>query len=142
MNDPMEYMNDAKAITGVNITPLVDVCLVLVIIFMVTAPFFSQPILDVKLPIAHTAEGEKRENITVTITSAGRLSVNDVGTNWKGLPILLEKKIKMNRDKFVIIRVDKAASHGEMLRAMDIAKTSGARKLTIATQQKKRVVKG
>lgn len=59
MNDPMEYMNDAKAITGVNITPLVDVCLVLVIIFMVTAPFFSQPILDVKLPIAHTAEGEK-----------------------------------------------------------------------------------
>lgn len=137
MNDPIEYMNDTKAITGINIAPLVDVCLVLVIIFMVTAPFFSQPILDVKLPEAHTAEGEKRENITITITSDKRLSVNETETNWKGLPILLEKKIKMNRDKFIIIRVDKTASHEEMLRAMDIAKTCGARKLTIATQQKK-----
>lgn len=141
MNDPMEYINDTKAITGINITPLVDVCLVLTIVFMVTAPFFSQPILDVKLPEAHTAEGEKRENITVTITSTGRLSVNEIETNWKGLPILLEKKIKMNRDKFIIIRVDKTASHGEMIRVMDIAKISGARKLTIATQQKERVVK-
>ncbi|MDI6781950.1 MAG: biopolymer transporter ExbD [bacterium] len=137
MNDAMEYMSDTKAITGINIAPLVDVCLVLVIIFMVTAPFFSQPVLDVKLPEAHTAEGEKRENITITITSDKRLSVNEIETNWKGLPVLLEKKIKMNRDKFIIIRVDKKASHGEMLRAMDIAKICGARKLTIATQQKK-----
>ncbi len=43
----------------------------------------------------------------------------------------------MNRDKFIIIRVDKAARYDEMLRAMDIAKICGARKLTIATQQKK-----
>ncbi|MBU1752734.1 biopolymer transporter ExbD [bacterium] len=139
MNDPMDYMNDTKAITGINIAPLVDVCLVMVIIFMVTAPFFSQPILDVKLPEAHTAEGEKKENITVTITSDKRLSVNEIETNWKGLPVILEKKIKINRDKFIIIRADKTASHGEMLHAMDIAKMCGARKITIATQQKKKL---
>ena len=55
-------------ITGINITPLVDVCLVLVIIFMVTAPLFTQPTLPVDLPKARTAEGKETDNITVTVT--------------------------------------------------------------------------
>ena len=54
-------------ITGINITPLVDVCLVLVIIFMVTAPLMMQPTLPVELPKAKTREGKETDNITITI---------------------------------------------------------------------------
>ena len=57
-----------------NLTPLVDVGLVLVIIFMVTAPLFEQPSLDVKLPKATTEEGKEQENVTVTITADGRMA--------------------------------------------------------------------
>jgi biopolymer transport protein ExbD len=136
MIDINDYIEETKQITGVNIIPLVAVCLVLVIIFIVTAPLLSQPVLDVKLPKAHTAEGEERENITITITADHRIAVNERETNWKELPVLLKQKLQVNRDKFVIIRADKRATYGEMVRAMDIAKQCGAKKLTIATRQK------
>ena len=64
-------------VTGINVTPLVDVGLVLVIIFMVTAPLFEQPALNVNLPKASTKEGEEKENITVTITPDGKIAINE-----------------------------------------------------------------
>jgi biopolymer transport protein ExbD len=63
-------------ITDINITPLVDVCLVLVIIFMVTAPLFSDPPIKVDLPSAHTKEGEEADKITVTLSKDGEYALD------------------------------------------------------------------
>lgn len=57
--------DDTDLVTGINVTPLVDVCLVLVIIFMVTAPLLSEPVFKVSLPQARTQEGEEKEKIVV-----------------------------------------------------------------------------
>lgn len=123
-------------IVKVNVLPLVDVCLVLVIIFMITAPLMMQPVMEVKLPKATTVEGEEKENITITIALNGKLAVNEKEITWEGLPAELTGRIKRNEDKFVIIRADENASHGEMLKAMRIARDAGAKKLTVATEQK------
>ena len=61
--------NNEELMTGINVAPLVDVCLVLVIIFMVTAPLLSDPAIKVNLPKAKTQEGEEKDKITVTIST-------------------------------------------------------------------------
>ncbi|MBI5203156.1 MAG: biopolymer transporter ExbD, partial [Elusimicrobia bacterium] len=65
------YAETEAEITGINVTPLVDVCLVLVIIFMVTAPLLSNPAFKVDLPVAHTKEGEEKDTITLSLSADG-----------------------------------------------------------------------
>lgn len=128
-----------KPIDKVNIIPLVAVCLVLVTVFMVTAPFLTQPLLKVNLPKAVTAEPEQVQNVTISISADGRFAVNDIEVmNWSELTSLLKLRLKQNRDKFVIIRADKDTHFWKLIEAMDIAKQCGAKKLTIATEQKER----
>ncbi len=128
---------DDEGIVGINVTPLVDVSLVLVIIFMVATPFMEHPSLPVSLPKAITAEGEERENITITITADGRYALNaDVMSSPDALLPALQKRIAKSKEKYVIIRADEQVFHGRLLEAMRWAKEAGAKSLTIATVQK------
>ena len=126
-----------EPITAINVTPLVDVCLVLVIIFMVTAPLFSQPIMEVELPKAITDEGEASENITITINPDGNLAVNAKEVTFEELKPELTLKLQESVEKFVIIRADKLTNHGIVLKALDLAKELGAKKMVFATEHKK-----
>jgi biopolymer transport protein ExbD len=126
-----------ESISGVNITPLVDVCLVLVIIFMVTTPLLTQPLMKIILPKAHTLEGEEKENVTISISKEGDFAVNEKELNKEEILEYLKEKLVKNRYKFVIIRADQEASYENMMFAMEIAKKAGAKKLTIATEQKR-----
>lgn len=125
-------------VTGINVTPLVDVGLVLVIIFMVTAPLFEQPTLKVDLPKASTKEGEERENITVTITSEGKYAVNEAEVTKENFEQVLRKKIAKSDEKYVILRADKESLHGQLLLAMRISKEAGAKSISIATEPKEK----
>lgn len=129
--------NEKSPITGINVTPLVDVCLVLVIIFMVTAPLFMQPSLTVTLPKARTVEGEERENIAVTITADGRWAVNEQEAAPAQVPALLSERLRRSREKLVILKMDRQARHAWLVEAMGMAKSLGARSVTIATEQKR-----
>jgi len=125
-------------VTGINVTPLVDVCLVLVIIFMVTAPLFEQPSLQVKLPRTTTEEGEETENTTITITMEGKIAVNEQEVTAAELESVLKQKMNLSYEKHVIVRADKDALHGELLLAMRIAKKVGALSIAIATEPKQK----
>lgn len=123
-------------ITDINVTPLVDVCLVLVIIFMVTAPLFSQPVMKVELPKATTDEGESTENITITIDSDENIAVNAKEVTLVELKPELKMKLQESAEKYVIIRADNLTNHGIVLNALDLAKELGAKKLVFATEHK------
>lgn len=125
-------------ITGINITPLVDVCLVLVIIFMVTAPLLTQPSLPVDLPKARTSEGKDRENITLTVTKDGRWALNEKQLSVEELGAALRRKVAESRGRYVIIRADSEASYGYVLDALRLAREAGAMDFSIATEQKPR----
>lgn len=125
-------------IVSINITPLVDVSLVLVIIFMVTAPLFMQPVLPVDLPKAITDEGKEKENITITITKDGQWALNADQTSPERLTSLLPDLIARSRDKYVIIRADESSSYAYVLEALRIAKKAGAKDYAVATVEKKR----
>ena len=125
-------------ITGINITPLVDVCLVLVIIFMVTAPLLMQPILPVELPKAKTAEGKETDNVTITITKDGRWALNADPMEQAKLEALLSRKVAESRGRYVIIRADRGTRYAYALEALRMARKAGAKDYAIATEQKER----
>jgi len=129
---------DDAPITDINITPLVDVCLVLVIIFMVTAPMMSDPAIKVELPKAHTQEGEEKDKITLTLSKDGEYALDYVKfTDVKKLEETLKQKLAESDSKLVILRADKDALHGQLTDLMARAKDAGALSMTIATEQQK-----
>ena len=138
----MQTGSQDDLVTGINVTPLVDVGLVLVIIFMVTAPLFEQPTLTVNLPKATTKEGEEKENITITLTSDGKMAVNEQEVAPKDLESALKKKLRHSDEKHVILRADKESLHGDLLMVMRMAKDLGAKSMAIATEPKNRMVPG
>lgn len=127
-----------ELVTGINVTPLVDVCLVLVIIFMVTAPLLSNPAFEVKLPVARTQEGEEKDKITLTLGVGPRYALED--KEYKNLSELvddLKDRLAGSESKLVVLRADQDARHGDLTELMARAKEAGAMSLTIATQAKR-----
>lgn len=123
-------------IVGINITPLVDVCLVLVIIFMVTAPMMSDPVIKVQLPKARTQEGEERDKVTITLSKDGEIAID--AKKFKDFTEMepeLRARLGSSESKLVVLRADEAALHGPLTDLMAKAKDAGALSLTIATEQ-------
>ncbi|OGF49797.1 MAG: hypothetical protein A2231_06200 [Candidatus Firestonebacteria bacterium RIFOXYA2_FULL_40_8] len=129
------YKVDDKIISDINITPLTDVALVLLIIFMVTTPMILAGGINVKLPTATTADTTPQRNITISITQDGKVYLNDRETGFDGLQPALEQFLKNEKDKTVILNADKSVMHGQVVRVLDIAKKAGAVKLAIAAER-------
>lgn len=124
-----------KLIFEINITPLTDVMLVLLIIFMVTTPFIIQGNIKINLPSAKApSEVSLNKNIIIAITSDGKMFLNGNGVkDEQELLYGIKSEISKTGNTTVIIEGDKMAFHGEMVRAMSIAKEAGAEKLAITT---------
>jgi biopolymer transport protein ExbD len=129
---------EEETITTLEITPLVAIALVLVIIFMVTAPLFLQPKMKIILPKAITGEAEERENVTISISQYGKWAVNEEEIPFENVHLLLSRKIEETRDKYVIIRADQQALHKWLLEAMSISKECGARAVSIKVERKQK----
>jgi biopolymer transport protein TolR len=127
-------------ISEINITPLTDVMLVLLIIFMVTATFFvAEPAMQVELPPAVTSELVTKEDgeITVVVKQDGSMTVNDRPTTEAGLAdALLEAARGTHADKkVVVVRGDREAAYGRVIWIMDAARLVGLRNVSLATEK-------
>src|SRR5512147_309640 len=102
-----------EAITKINVTPIIDVALVLVIILLVTAPMMSVADLPVNLPSARTREAEDERNISVTLASDGALAVDEQRVTAELLGPVLAKRLSEpgNRNVLVIVRADTNAPY-------------------------------
>ena len=111
-------------LSEINITPLVDVMLVLLIIFMVTAPMIK-PAINVNLPTAQTASTPSPEGLMLTISKEKYIYMEDKPVNLH----LLESRLKnyfYNKDKqIVFIKADKDLPYGYIIEVMDYIKKSG-----------------
>ncbi|MCI0697573.1 biopolymer transporter ExbD [candidate division KSB1 bacterium] len=126
-------------ITHMQLAPLVDISLVLVIIFMVTAPILDTPgSLQVDLPKAATIEADSQDNLTITLTASGETALNAQALPLSKLELSLRPIVAEHPDRLVLIRADKQASHRQVLELLGVAKKSGAKKIAIATVQRPR----
>jgi biopolymer transport protein ExbD len=126
--------NDDDSITGINVTPLVDITLVLLIIFMVTATYIVKETIEVELPrAAHGGETVQR-TFAVVLTKEGKLYVNGVETDDAGLVAAVRKAREGGEDVQAIIGADKAATHGAVTHVLDELKGAGVIKFAIEIQ--------
>lgn len=132
----MRSEKSRKLVTQINVTPLVDVCLVLVIIFMVTTTAFLQPPFPLVLPKARTAEQTKEENLFVAVGPDGRLAINETRISEAEFGPALEARLRRSRNKLVIIRADENALSGAVLDVLQLVKHAGARRITFGTEER------
>ena len=126
---------DDGVIAEINITPLTDVFLVLLIIFMVTTSVAANQSKNVDLPGAEVSDTTP-EGVTVTVTMQGEILVNDEPTNEAALYADLEAALSNATDKLVILRGDKRVLLGQAVNILDVAQRAGAKGIALATQHR------
>jgi biopolymer transport protein ExbD len=131
--------DDAGGIVAeINITPLTDVFLVLLIIFMVTSSVIANTGKKVDLPEAQEASQTPPQAITVTLTAAGEVQVNDKSIKLEDLRAHLEAILATAEDKTVILRGDKQVVLERAVYVLDQAQLAGAEGFALATTRPKR----
>jgi biopolymer transport protein TolR len=128
-------------ISQINVTPLVDVMLVLLVIFMVTAPIIQQGV-QVNLPQAKSGPiAGKEEQLVVSVNKNGSIFLNDTQMSATELGLKLRAIRKLDADKEVILRADQDVRYGIVMRAIAEIKEAGIQKVgmvTRPTQQEER----
>ena len=126
-----------KIFSEINITPLTDVALVLLIIFMITAPMIVQSGIKVKLPGAVSSDVTPEKNIVLSVTADGKIYLANQELQLKDLFEPLAALLAVSQAKIVIINADKSVAHGVVISVMDVARQAGAEKLFESTEHKK-----
>ena len=121
----------ARMITDINVTPLVDIVLVLLIIFMVTTTYIVNPSIKVDLPKAATGSDQTRTPLALTLTKEGGLYLNGEKSDDDGVRRFIGSEIGRNPDLQAIIAADKAVPHGSVVHVIDLVKRAGVRKFAI-----------
>jgi biopolymer transport protein TolR len=131
---------DKPPISQINITPLVDVMLVLLIIFMVTASVGQQGI-TVSLPRAKARSQKVESNekvITVTIDKSLQIYVDNVPTPIADLGSTLQKTYAVRKDKTIFLKSDQSISYGDFVKVVSVIKNSGVEQLGMITESPKK----
>lgn len=125
---------ELSPIVEINVTPLVDIMLVLLIIFMVTATLITNPAIQVDLPQGGS-QGKsttKSPDISVTITRTGEIQYRNQMLKAPALLDELRKEYREHPNSRLIIVADQKAYHGSVVQVMNIAKTVGFKNIGVA----------
>src|SRR5262249_18185325 len=128
--------DDGGVISDINVTPLVDITLVLLIIMMVAAPIMANnPSIKVELPKAGTGDETQKTTLALTLARApggGYLVyANGEKTDEAQLRTMLPQLLAKNQDLQVIIAADKSISYGDVVHIVDLVKALGVRKFAL-----------
>lgn len=125
--------NSDRLMSDINVTPFVDVMLVLLIIFMVTAPMMMQG-EDVSLPVASSDPlSSKQEHLIITIDKKNQVFINNYKVLFDNLKEKLEKILDGRVEREVYLRADKEVSYGMVVRVMSAIKGAGVENLGMVT---------
>jgi biopolymer transport protein ExbD len=117
--------SDDELISGINVTPLVDVVLVLLVIFLITAPVLYQSAIKVQLPKAKSGEQAEKAPISLTISKEGDLAWGDQKLSWDDLAKRLAQLGPAAGEQTALISADQATPHGTVIRLMDALRQAG-----------------
>jgi biopolymer transport protein ExbD len=132
------YGNDddsGRMIVDINVTPLVDITLVLLIIFMVTASYIVSPAIKVDLPKAASGSEQTKTTLALTLSKEGRLYLNGQASSDEEVVRHIGVELPKNPDLQAIIAADKAVPHGDVIHVIDMVKRSGVHRFAISTDK-------
>jgi biopolymer transport protein ExbD len=129
--------NSSEIVAEINITPLTDIFLVLLIIFMITSSAMIESGGKVNLPKAVATRSESR-GTTVTLTPKQEIYVNQKKVTEESLEKALQEALGASADKTVILRGDKDVLLGDTVKVMSIIKRAGASEIAIAAEAERK----
>ncbi|MDE2491276.1 MAG: biopolymer transporter ExbD [Elusimicrobia bacterium] len=120
---------DGGAITGINVTPLVDVTLVILIIMMVTAPMIARRALKLDLPRSSTRSRAATDALNVALDGARRLTLSGKPIGREQLKMALAAAVAARPDQPVTVSADRNLPYGEVTALLDDIRAAGVRKV-------------
>jgi biopolymer transport protein TolR len=132
------FNEDNKPVAGINVTPIIDVALVLVIILLITAPMITALNMDIELPQAKTRSIEDEVRLSITLGKDGALAVDEDIIAPQNLRSELSQRIAEAPDEniLVVVRADAKIPYENVREIIKSAKQSGAKRIAIATRQR------
>lgn len=131
----LKQRSKSPIMAEINITPLTDIFLVLLIIFMVSSAAMVESGAKISLPEVDSTSSQPRE-ITVSVTSADEIYVNNQPTAMDEVEGVLRGLVSANPDVPVVLEGDKAVLFGEAVKILSLAQKAGAAQVAIAAQRK------
>ncbi len=128
----MKQKRHSKSLSEINVTPLVDVMLVLLIIFMVVAPMMQRGI-DVNLPETETASGINEAKFVITIERGNKVYINERPVHIKVLKERMHELMGNRLSETIYIRADRKTQYGTVLQVMDIIRQAGIENISMVT---------
>ena len=125
----------AKTIAAINVTPLVDVVLVLLVILMVASTYIVAQTLKVQLPRAKSTDGTAEKPTKVEILKNGSLRWNEEPIQESALAGKLKDAVEADAEMSLVVSADKEVQHGNVVHVRDMAKLAGVTKFAINVQQ-------
>ncbi|HUJ29151.1 MAG TPA: biopolymer transporter ExbD [Myxococcales bacterium] len=127
--------DDDEGINGINVTPLVDITLVLLIIFMVTASYIVKETIEIELPRAAHGGETVQKTFALLVSKEGKTYLNGAPVDDKGLVQAVQQAKAAGEDVQAIVGADKNATHGMVTHILDVLKGAGVIKFAIQIEK-------
>lgn len=128
--------SDSEQISEINIVPFVDIILVVLIIFMVTAPLIIQPSIKVDLPKSATGTKTAPSPLNITVNRAGVVRINNKKVSIRRITPTIRSLRKKNPQLKAVISADKATALQKVITVIDRVKMAGVTRFAISTSKK------
>ncbi|MDP3274474.1 MAG: biopolymer transporter ExbD [Deltaproteobacteria bacterium] len=128
--------SDDESITGINVTPFVDIALVLLVIFMVTARYITAQSIAVDLPEAASASDTQQVAVAnIGVNAEGAFFVDAQPVDDNALSAAMRSRLAQNPELRAIINADRNSVHGRVTHAIDVIRLAGVTRFAITTTQ-------
>ncbi len=127
--------DEFAAISEINVTPFVDVVLVLLVIFMVTAPMLVREQMSVNLPKAQSGEKSVSEQITIVIEKEGKITIQKKPVMFEQIESEIKSLMIASPNAQAVISADQESKHGDVVRVMDLVKKAGLTRFAIQIER-------
>ena len=130
----MRFRRASSLKVSIDIAPLVDVVFLLVIFFAVSTTFLESSGLKLDLPTSSSTAERDARDLTVSLAADGRIEFEGSSVTAEELAGRLESALRERDDRVVVLRADTDATHGDVVRLMDLIRGAGAEALTVAAK--------
>jgi biopolymer transport protein ExbD len=120
-----------RMITEINVTPLVDIVLVLLIVFMVTTTYIVNPSLKVDLPKAATGSDTQKSSLGLSLDKTGKLFLNGEPATEETVLAFIKAELPKTPELQAVIAADKSVPHGDVVHVIDVVKRAGIKRFAI-----------
>ena len=127
---------DDEPIAAINVVPLVDIILVVLIIFMVTAPLVLKPTIDINLPKASSGDESPPTPLNVTVSRDGSIQLNGTNATLEEVTAYASKMAQEKPETAAILAADKAVTLERLTEVIDVIKTAGIKRVAFSIEKK------